>query len=370
VIYHIWPHYRRAVMEAMDRSTTIDYTFMASDSPYEGIKQVAPSAVKRFVHAPFVEMRHLLWQPKAVTIAAGRQYDAVVYLADQHFLSTWVGAALARLCRKPVLMWSHGWIKQESRTRRRVRNAFHRLANMVLVYSERSKQVGVRSGFPADRITVVFNSLDVAAADTIIQRIQAGHNNGNDPRALFADPGRPLLICTARITAKVRLDLLFDAAARLQSAGRPVNLLLVGDGPERSALEQDAAARGLAVCFYGACYDEAVLGNLIYHADLTVSPGKIGLTAMHSLMYGTPAITHDNFDEQMPEVEAIEPGRTGLLFTQNDPLSLANAIARWLDDARDRPEVRMEARAVIHAKWNPATQAQIIENAVLELLGE
>ena len=40
-------------------------------------------------------------------------------------------------------------------------------------------------------------------------------------------------------------------------------------------------------------------------SDLTVSPGNIGLTAIHSLSYGTPVCSHSNFNNQMPESEAI-----------------------------------------------------------------
>ena len=49
------------------------------------------------------------------------------------------------------------------------------------------------------------------------------------------------------------------------------------------------------IWFYGACYDESKLGELIFNADLCVSPGNVGLTAVHSMGYGTPVITHNNF---------------------------------------------------------------------------
>jgi len=87
------------------------------------------------------------------------------------------------------------------------------------------------------------------------------------------------------------------------------------------------------------------------------------------LMYGTPAITHGDFDAQMPEVEAIEAGRTGAFFRRDDAGDLAATIARWLRDAPPRAQVRDEARRAIRAKWTPEAQARIIETAVLELAG-
>jgi glycosyltransferase involved in cell wall biosynthesis len=369
VVYHAWPHYRQAVMQAMDRSGAIAYDFFGSGDALEGVLHADVGAVTRFVRAPFRRWGKLLWQPGAVRAARDGRYQAIILLADPNFASTWVAAAIARVRRVPVLFWGHGWLRPESEAKRAVRRAYFGLAHRFLVYAERGKRLGVAAGYAAERITVVYNSLDVARADAVIAGIESASASLARPQTLFADPARPLLICTARLTAKCRFDLLLAAAALLARRGVPVNVLLVGDGPERGTLERQAAQLGVAALFHGACHDEAIVGPMIYHADLTVSPGKIGLTAMHSLMYGTPAITHGDFDAQMPEVEAIEPGRTGAFFRCDDAADLAATIAHWLETAPARAQVRAVAREAIRRKWTPHAQAAIIEQAVLEVAG-
>lgn len=373
VVYHAWPHYREPVMRAMDRSRAIAYDFHGSGEPLEGVLHADTRAVARFVKAPFRRRGNWVWQWGAVRAAFDPRYQAIVLLADPNFASTWVAAAIARLRGIPVLFWGHGWLRPEARAKRRVRRAFFALANRFLVYAERGKRLGVAAGFAAERITVVYNSLDVPRADAIIADIESagdGAENGAErPQDLFPHPQRPLLICTARLTAKCRFDLLLAAAARLGEREQPVNVLLIGDGPERAALEHQACDAGVSVHFFGACHEEETVGPLIYHADLTVSPGKIGLTAMHSLMYGTPAVTHGDFDAQMPEVEAIEDGRTGAFFRRDDAADLADTIAAWLRSAPPRSQVRAAARAAIRAKWTPQAQARIIEHAILEVAG-
>ncbi|WP_315764607.1 glycosyltransferase family 4 protein [Sphingomonas sp. Y38-1Y] len=366
VVYHVWPHYRAAVMAAMDRSARVRYTFFGSSEWFRGIEPADVGAVRRFVRAPFAYHGRLMWQRAAVAVARDRRFDAIVYLGDPNFVSTWIGAAIARLRGVPVLFWAHGWLRREVGAKRMMRRAFYALADRMLVYAERGRALGIAAGHDPARITVVYNSLDVARADAIVAEIEGGGFAEHRPQALFAAPDRPLLICTARLTPLCRFDLLFEAAARLAGDGMPVNILLIGDGPSRAALEHQAKVRGLAVHFFGACYDERVLGPLTYHADLTVSPGKIGLTAIHSLMYGTPAITHGDLDTQMPEVEAIEPGVTGALFEAGDVASLAATIRDWLAAPRSRAAVRESARGAIHARWNPETQARIVEQVVLD----
>lgn len=369
VVYHLWPHYRAAVVAAMDKSANIQYDFYGSGLPYQGIKHMAPESFRSFVKAPFRLFKRAMWQPKAVSAAMWGDYDALIYLADLNFVSTWVAAILARLRGRPVLFWAHGWLKPESDMKRRIRNLYFGLANRMLLYAERGKRLGIAAGYPEDKISVIYNSLDVDAADRIVARIEAGELASVRPQTLFADPSLPLLICTARITPLCRFDLLLQAAAMLKAQGKPVNILLVGDGPERPALEASARELGLNVHFYGACYDEEITGQLIYHADLTVSPGKIGLTAMHTLGYGTPAITHNNLDLQMPEVEALTDGVTGSLFACDDAASLASAINDWLSVGRDRQLVRNNCRAAVHDRWNPHVQAALIERVILEVTG-
>lgn len=65
------------------------------------------------------------------------------------------------------------------------------------------------------------------------------------------------------------------------------------------------------VWFYGSCYDEQTNAELIYNADMCVAPGNVGLTAIHAMTFGCPVITHSDFKWQMPEFEAIHPGKTG-----------------------------------------------------------
>jgi glycosyltransferase involved in cell wall biosynthesis len=369
VVYHIWPHYRAAVVEAMDRSKRIHYDFFGSGEPFQGIKHMEPGHFRRFVKAPFRYVSRIMWQPKAVSAALSRDYDAVIYLADLNFASTWLAAVIGRLRRQPVLFWAHGWLKTEQGAKKRIRNLYFGLANQMLLYAERGKRLGSAAGYPEGKITVVYNSLDVDKADAVVQRIESGELDTVRPQSLFADPARPLIICTARITPLCRFDLLLEAAAILQKQGTQLNILLVGEGPEKPKLEKMAQDLGLAVHFYGACYDEDITGQLIYRSDLTVSPGKIGLTAMHTLMYGTPAITHDDLDQQMPEVEALEDGVTGKLFHWGDAGSLAQAIGGWLAAGRDREAVRTACRAAVHDRWNPHVQAEIIERAVLDAVG-
>jgi glycosyltransferase involved in cell wall biosynthesis len=90
----------------------------------------------------------------------------------------------------------------------------------------------------------------------------------------------------------------------------------------------------------------------------------VGLTAMQSLAYGTPVITHGDCERQAPEWEAIVPGETGAVFECGSAESLAGAVRDWLSRNPDREAVRKRCYGIIERYFNPHTQCQIIERAV------
>jgi glycosyltransferase involved in cell wall biosynthesis len=186
----------------------------------------------------------------------------------------------------------------------------------------------------------------------------------------FSDSKIPVLIYTGRLTKSKGLALLLTAMSQLQNQGFKTSLLLVGDGPEREPLTQLAKTSGVAVHFYGACYDEDRLAELIMSANLTVAPGKVGLTAMHSLIYGTPVITHDDPDDQMPEWEAIIPGQTGDFFRRGDVHDLARVIQKWSMLPWPDESIRKRCMSVIDCSYNPSFQRSIINRAVVGLPAE
>jgi len=144
--------------------------------------------------------------------------------------------------------------------------------------------------------------------------------------------------------------------------------MLVGDGPEREALSQLAARRGVCVEFRGECYDEDTLRVLTSNACATVSPGKVGLTAMQSLAYGTPVITHGDLDSQMPEVEVVLPGTNGDFFVKGSVESLATTINNWAAYKGDRSELARTCIESLVPFYTAEWQAAEIERAALGLL--
>lgn len=370
IVYHFFAHYRTAVMQSLLRDEEHDYFLVGDRVDPDGSVKEASLPRERFVFAPCIKLsRSLLWQKGVVRLAFRRDLEAVIFLGNVHFLSTWAAAIIARLGGKRVLFWTHGWIRRERGFKALIRTRFYKLAHGLLLYGNRAKQIGVEEGFPPTALYVINNSLDYEVQKTArslvsFQRIQHVRT------LLFGDPHIPVLICTSRLTKQRGLALLLDAMAQTQASGLMVSLVLVGEGPERERLERQAKELHLSVHFHGPCYDEHTLAELIMSANVTVAPGQVGLTAIHSLAYGTPVITHDNPEDQMPEWEAIIPGETGDYFKCGDVQDLARVLVRWATLPWPDERIRQRCVDVIARFYNPQFQIRGINRAVAGLPSE
>ena len=364
VIYDFFPHYRNAVMRELLSSPENDYVLVADEKPIDpSIKAWRVEDQTRFIHAPYWRLLGPVhFQTGLIELALRRDFDAIIYMAYPNFISTWLSALIARLAGKKVYFWTHGWNRTEQGPKAWLRRLFYNLADALLLYGHSAKMFGLNQGFTPDRLHVIYNSLDYEHQKRVREGIAPG-----EPEALYAKlfshPNLPLVVCPARLIKACQFDLLLQAQAQLLKEGHEVNVLLIGDGPERQSLQAQAQQSGLPVCFYGACYDEFILAKLILGAHVTVSPGKVGLTAMHSLAYGIPVITHDDHEAQGPEWEAIVPGCTGDFFRRGDANGLANVIRKWTQSP-PTPNTRSACHQVLDRFYNPSFQRRAIDRAV------
>lgn len=366
IVYHFFPHYRGPVMRELLSHGRHHYQLFGEvrDPLGTGVKAMEMDDTSRFTRLPTAFLGGtVLIQRGIIGLALRRDLDTIIYHGSFVYLTTWISAALARITGKRVLFWTIGWHQPETGLRNLARCTFYRLAHALLLYGHDAKTTAIANGFDASRLHVVNNSLDYARQRAVRESVTPEQIRGVRDE-WFPDANLPMLICTTRLVPKRRLDVLFDAMVRLREEDHEVCLLLVGDGPERQRLEGLADALALRVRFFGACYDEATLGRLIMAANVTVAPGMVGLAAMHSLVYGTPVVTHQDPNRQAPEAEAIIDDVNGSLYIHGDLNDLVQAIRRWTTTPMPDEASRPRCHELIDRFYTPVFQRNVIDRAV------
>ena len=365
VIYHFFAHYRQGIITELVQDPRHEWTFYGDTHDFS-------SNIKPYVFPPNINyvrlkvvrlIRNVIWQWGIVRIAASRDHDTLILLGVSKHLSMWVAAIVGRLTGKRVLFWTHGWTYRPKGPLRYVRRAFYMLAHSIMTYGHWAKQIGLEEGFKPKQLHVIGNCLDLRAQNQALLSINS-ERKSQIRIELFGEDKVPSIACTSRLIEVRRLDLLFHAVCILRQNGKNCNIILVGDGPERAKLEALAKRLGIKVAFIGAFYDEKRIGEFLLASNLTVAPGMVGLTAMHSMAFGIPVVSHGNAEKQMPEFEAIIPGKTGSLFREGDLESLAEAIGPWVEHQWCTPETRSHCRDIIDRFWSPWFQLEAICRAV------
>ena len=153
----------------------------------------------------------------------------------------------------------------------------------------------------------------------------------------------PLLVFQGRLVSTKGVAVLLEAMSILKGHNRTLELLIIGDGPERVKLEQLARQKGLSaeVRFAGNVPTPQV-EEMLNNARAVVIPsiaGEVfGLVAAENMLRAIPVITAD----LGPLVEVL--GNTGLTFRTLDPVDLAGKIAKILDDPATSYELGRLAR--------------------------
>lgn len=190
----------------------------------------------------------------------------------------------------------------------------------------------------ADRTVVIPN----AGLDAAVERLR------HEPLPDGFLPPRPLAVACGRLTRQKGFPTLLRAL-QIVNATTPLSLWIVGDGPDRQALEDQALALGLSdrVRFAGfqpnpfafmAAADVFVLSSLWE---------GFGNVVVEAMACETPVVSTDC---RFGPAEILA-GEAGLLVPVEDPKSMADAILRLLadPDLADRLARRGRARALEYA---------------------
>lgn len=166
-------------------------------------------------------------------------------------------------------------------------------------------------------------------------------------RERFARPWEKVIIHMSNFRAVKRVDTVIKVFARI-AAEVPAQLLMIGDGPERSRAQQLAASLGLCDRVHFLGNQESVI-ELLSTGDLFLLPSTIesfGLAALEAMACEVPVVASKIGG--LPEV--VVEGITGYLLPPEDVDGMAGAGVRILSDGN------------LHAQMAGAARARVLGN--------
>ncbi len=161
--------------------------------------------------------------------------------------------------------------------------------------------------------------------------------------AWLAGGGPPVVVGVGRLVEQKDFGTLIDAFVRVR-AGRDAHLILLGEGPERGALERRARERGVAADVALPGFVANPFAYLARAAVYVLSSRYEGLpgTLIQAMACGCPVVATDC---RSGPAEVLDRGRFGELVPIGDDAAMAAAIERALDAPTPSDVLRCRAGA-------------------------
>ena len=193
------------------------------------------------------------------------------------------------------------------------------------------------------------------------------------------DSGTKRVVGVGRMVRRKGFDTLLDAWGLVNRAspaagGHGPELVLVGDGPERSSLERQVRRSRLGRVTFTGAMDQAGVLTQLHRADVFALPIRtrlggldsegLGLAALEASACGLPVVVGRSGGAP----ETVLPGRTGYVVDPDDPYELAVRLGDLLADPEHARALGAAGRAFVAERYG-ADQARRVLRTALGLPG-
>jgi glycosyltransferase involved in cell wall biosynthesis len=277
-----------------------------------------------------------------------RNYQAVYFLMQGLHLAA--GLPVARLLGTTILMKVGGSgvlpLMALSPTGRLELFWLRKWADRVLILNEGMRAEALAARLPAERLVWMPNPVDTErfrpAAETERFQLRAEHN---------LPPNASIFIYTGRLAPEKSLHLLVEAFATVYRHRAHAYLVLVGDGPVRAALEEQASRLGCEdnTRFVGTV-DSSEVPRWLQMADVfalvSLSEG-FSCALLEAMSVGLASVVSDIPANQ----QLVQSEKHGLLTFPGDAAAISAALMRLLDNCELRTRMGAEARRSVKDRY-------------------
>lgn len=131
------------------------------------------------------------------------------------------------------------------------------MSDGIFLYGNRARDLMIQNGFNPKNLHVIHNSLDYDQQLLIRNSLKSSNIYQNH----FGNTN-PVLLFIGRLTKVKKLNQLIDAVELLKQEKFFLNIVFVGEGEMKNALQHQVENLELSnqVWFYGKCYEEEKMG--------------------------------------------------------------------------------------------------------------
>jgi len=249
-----------------------------------------------------------------------------------------------------------GWVARAARRRTRIIMQFYSIELRWV-----NERIAVLRGFlrrairTADRVVAISTSTArevtaLAGSDVPVEVIPYAVEMPAHP----AVRDQATILYVGRLVERKGVAYLIDAAALVPQA----KIVIIGDGPEREALEARATERGVTdrVSFRGwvtpeeldRAYASATAFALPAVVDKRGDTEGLGMVLMEAMSYRVPVVT----TALGGITDIVDDGKTGVIVPPNDATALAGALRRLIGDRALAEQLGVDGQLAVERRFS------------------
>lgn len=298
----------------------------------------------------------LVWQMGTLKIAIAPD-DIVVVSGNPRNLASIAMLMKAKATGARTLWWGHYWSATSSIWRFVLRLGLMRLADGLLLYTDNEIADYLASPLSQRKkpIFALNNGIETTEITALRQRYDA---ETRSDRLLFI----------GRITQKAQLATLLFALSEPNC--QRFGLDVIGSGELEMEAKRVAFELGIhdRVSWHGGTIDEQRIADIANKCKAFVYPGSVGLSLIHGLAYGLPALIHEDRWSHNPECAAMLAEVNGRTFKRGDAIDLAKTIHDLFAQPELLNQMSDNAIATIEASFNANDMAERFAFAISQML--
>jgi glycosyltransferase involved in cell wall biosynthesis len=291
----------------------------------------AEFALGTFVKNRFLRVREteLVWQPVLSQI---RGSDLVIVEQANKLLINYLLIARQLLGVQKFAFWGHGKNLQAKKSQtlsEQLKRWMARSPHWWFAYTEATARYIEALGFPAHRITTVYNAVETSSL--VKRRSEITEADIENWRKAVGIQSKNICLYVGSMYPEKRIEFLLVACKRIRERVSDFSMIFIGAGPDEDLVRKFCSENSWAVYAGPVFGDDRMKYSSI--ARLLLLPGAVGLAILDAFAMRVPIVTME-MPFHGPEIEYLNSGWNGLMVELGSSIDgYVSAVVGLLKDS-------------------------------------
>ena len=290
IIQRVFSNYRKPIFDKLNETYDLKILHSANNN---GIKQVKTEYCEQITAIKYYKKETSVYLAVLKRILSLKP-NVIIHEFNPSILNIYFLIIFKKILGYSIILWGHGFNKDKTINIKkfsiRLRIWLARRADAIIVYGNEGKN-NLSKFINREKIFIAYNTLDTAYFSIILKKLNA---NGKEviKKELSVHHKYNVVFIGRLLKDKILPEIFVEIVCKITSQISDIAFHIIGEGESENILKSKLTTLD-NVFFYGAVYDDMLIGKYLFISDLVLNPGYLGLSIIHAFSFGTPVFSFE-----------------------------------------------------------------------------